>query len=468
MIKILIHTDSVLLPSGLAETTRAIFETLLDKYPGQYYLHQLGWFHHAAGRGVTTARWPIVPTRVVNGKPDDRDRYGQLSFPSLVKAVKPHIVFAYGDLWCWDHVLDSAVRNQFKLVLYYTVDGQPYFGHLEPDGSTHWGRLLSRADYLVTLSKWGLDILKDGCPEIKDTPATWLYHPIDPERFRPLPIGAKEEVRRRILGTKYRGQFVVGWVGRNQFRKQNHKLWETLHYLVHGDWIKCNDCGRVTVMEWDHTRRKQKDPQELIKYDKGYDYSHCWYCKSKNIEKGKPYDVLLALHMPKGDPSWNPDLMARIWKVENNVVFTTIHEQHRQLLPNQMHEVYNSFDVMFYPSGGEGFGNPVAEAMACEIPVVFSDYSSHAEFAKYGGLPVRLESMQPELHHGIYRAVIDTGDAVNKLVQLIGNKKQRAELGQRGREYIKQFNKEVMVESWHKIFQEVMQTENNKLYLATA
>lgn len=55
-IRILIVTDSPVLPSGLAETTRLIFSTLLDRHPDQYDLHQVGLCHCYA---VTRPRWPI-------------------------------------------------------------------------------------------------------------------------------------------------------------------------------------------------------------------------------------------------------------------------------------------------------------------------------------------------------------------------------------------------------------------------
>ena len=463
--KILIHTDSVVLPSGLAETTRNIFHPLLDKYPGEYILHQVGWFH--VGPGIIQPRWPITPTKMKDGKPDPEDRYGRLTFPSVVKAFRPDIVFAYGDLWCWDHILTSALRNEFKLIVYYTIDGQPYFGHINADGSTAWGKILSNADLIVALSKWGMDILKDGCPELADTAMDYMYHPMDGELMKPATEESKPNLRMALLGAKYHGQPVIGFVGRNQFRKQNHKLWEVMHYIVHGDYIICKDCGRITVKDWDHTRRRTRPAGEILKYDPNYDYSECWYCKSKNIEEGKRRDVLLALHTPKGDPSWNPDLMARIWDIENNVTFTVPREQERSMPREKMRDIFNCMDIFFYPSGGEGFGNPLAEAMLCEVPSVVTRYSAHAEFSKCASIQCNLESMQPELHHAIYRSVIDTGEAVKALTTLLDDDEKRTKLGKNGREFLLQFDQETMAEKWHQIFQSTMQRKSSrKLYLA--
>lgn len=43
-IKILIVTDSPILPTGLAETTRLIFANLLALHPQDYEIRQLGLF----------------------------------------------------------------------------------------------------------------------------------------------------------------------------------------------------------------------------------------------------------------------------------------------------------------------------------------------------------------------------------------------------------------------------------------
>jgi hypothetical protein len=81
--RILIVTDSPLLPSGLAETTRLIFSGLLDHYPDQYELHQIGICHCYA---VTQPRWPVYPTIAVKGPNGLRwlpeDRFGVSRYSS--------------------------------------------------------------------------------------------------------------------------------------------------------------------------------------------------------------------------------------------------------------------------------------------------------------------------------------------------------------------------------------------------
>ena len=475
-IKILINTDSATLHSGLAETTRNIFIPLLERYPDKYEIHQCGWFHLTNREQVP---WPIYPT-IIKQTPqgpqvDHEDRYGQKTLSGLIEKIKPDIVFGYGDLWTFDHILDSPIRNQFRLIIYYTVDGQPYFGHLEGDKGTTWGKQLARADKIVTLSHFGKDTLLDGLPEIKNKDISVRYHPLALEMYPSKTEEQVQDMRSHILPPAMaRDTFLCGWLGRNQFRKQNFKLWELLHYMVYGDYIECKDCGRITTKEWNHSAGKskvigsRKQTDILTLYDMGYDYSHCWHCKSENIQEGVPDEKFyMWFHMSKNDPGYNPDLHERMWNVANRSIYTNNTNGLVGVSKQDVANLLSCWDMMFYPSGGEGFGNPPFEAMAAGCPVAFSNYSSHAEFARFGGLPVNV-TYQPEMHHGIMRASVDTNHAVQQVLRLRRDKKLRKALGQRGKNYVAQYSTAHMVDPWNKVFTEAMEkplpVEGDTLY----
>ena len=457
--KILISTDSGNIHTGLAEMTRLLFTRLLKKYPDEYDIHQLGWFHANPSEPVS---WKIVNTNVIakDGKPtlDPHDRYGQKSFESVLDKVKPDIVWSSGDLWCFDHLLNSPNRNSFRLVTYYTIDGQPYWGsRIEPGQSSEWGNKLAKADHIVVWSEWGVDVLKKSCPELKDTKIDFIYHPVDLARFEVMSQEKKVETRTQLYNpTIPRDAFVMGWVGRNQFRKQNHKLWEVLYYLVSGNYIKCNDCRRITVKEYDHAARRLREVDDLMKYEPGYDYSECWYCRSSAINTGKTHDdIYLWLHMNKTDPGWNPDLHSKMWQVDDKCIYTAGLQPSKGLPSQVLAKLMSSWDAMLYLSGGEGFGIPAMESMACGVPVVYTNYSSHRDFCKFGGLPVRIDYM-PELAFAIHRAIADTGDAVKQVLALYEDKELRAKLGADGRQHAGQYTVDTIAGEWHKIFCDVM------------
>ncbi len=458
-IKILISTDSAALNSGLADTTRNIFIPLIQKYPNKYEIHQLGFFHFHPKEQIP---WPIYQTKVnhtPNGpQMDHDDKYGEKSFDEVVAKVKPDIVFGYGDMWHFMPTISSVLRNSYRLLTYYTIDGQPYYGHLEADGTTAWGANLSRVDQVVVLSNFGKDTLKRSCKELKEKDIKVMYHPLEMQRFPKLSAEQKKDLKLKVLG-KTLGDpenIICGFVGRNQFRKQNYKLWEAAHYVVHGDYIKCNDCGRVTTKEWDHSARKTRDSSELTIYEQGYNYSYCWYCKSNNIRVGTPNrKFYLWMHTPKTDPGYNIELQQRIWSISENCIYSPNPGQ--DISKQDLIKIMNCFDIGLMLSGGEGFNNPSAEMMACSVPLVFSNYSSHAEFSAYGGLPVRVTYI-PEIHHGIMRAAVDNNHVVEQLLKLIESPELRNSLGEQGRNYISTYNTHTMVDKWDSIFTDMMNT----------
>lgn len=94
-VRILIVSDSPILSTGMAETVRLIFGSLMDQYPESYEIHQIGLFHSYA---VATPRWPIYPTRGgigAHGRPFFlvEDKYRTEDFPgSIGKAQASHCV----------------------------------------------------------------------------------------------------------------------------------------------------------------------------------------------------------------------------------------------------------------------------------------------------------------------------------------------------------------------------------------
>lgn len=471
--KILLVTDSGGIHTGLAESTRLVFRYIHENYSDKYELSQLAWFNANLSEQIP---WKMYNTNVVQNKGeqtlDPDDRYGKKTFEAVLAQEKPDIVWSSGDLWCFDHMLNSPNRNKFKLALYYTIDGTPYWGGSFDKGvSSEWGKKLSKADEVVVWSEWGKDVLEKSCPEISDKEIKVIYHPADTERFVPLTQEQKMSFRSQMYNPSIpRDAFVMGWIGRNQYRKMNFKMWEVLHYLIYGDYITCNSCGKVTPMEYDHASQAPRDIQNLMMYPEGYDYSYCSHCNSQDVSNGVPRDdIFLWLHMNKSDPGWNPELHSRLWKVEDRCIYTAGLQPSKGLPPDLLSKLMASWDSMLYLSGGEGFGIPAFESLACEVPVVYSNYSSHRDFCKYGGLPVKVDFI-PELAFSIHRAIADTGATIAQVNKLYNDRNLGKSLGQAGRQHISQYSIKAIADQWCKLFDELGSTPapvngTNKLYL---
>jgi glycosyltransferase involved in cell wall biosynthesis len=243
--------------------------------------------------------------------------------------------------------------------------------------------------------------------------------------------------------------FVIGWVGKDQYRKQNWKFWELLHYLIYGDYIICNTCKKVTLKEFDKQLGIPRDVGKLRMYRSDYDYSHCYYCNSQDITSGIPRPYIYGWsHMPfRPDDGWNPNQLGDIWKIRESVYQTANLTANTGVPTERMIDIYSVMDLFYCMSGGEGFGLPVAEAMACEIPVAYSNYSAHADIARGVGIEVETD-FTCEMNSCFDRAQIKTADAIAKILPYIENRALLKELGVKARKKITTLNWDTIALQW--------------------
>ncbi len=455
---ILIVTDSVALPTGMAETTRLIFETLLYKYPNQYELHQIGLFHCYA---ATVPKWPIFPTRTSkcgNGDIDfdQKDKYGQKTFPEIIDHLRPDIVFAFNDPDKVMHLCNPPEKRQHKLVLYINFDG-----YLSPSKCS---LPLSHADLIFTNSHFAVEVCKLYISEIRSQKVNYMYSPADTKRFASISELEKAKLRQDLFPEwMAQSAFVLGWVGRNQWRKQVWLPYKVLHYLRNGKYLICQECGRISLIDWDPMRQCHLDQEKTVLESRpGYQYDFCIHCASPKVEAAKPMnDLFLWLHMPEDDPlgEWPLKWLEHQFDLRRgrDLYYTEGFGLKAALSPEDMPVLYQLWDALIYLSGGEGFGLPAWEAMCCGLPVVYTDYSSHAEFLNEAnaGLPVD-GILQPESQSCILRMIADVGQAIEAVRKFYFNRALGRTLGQNGRAFVQQYTPEIQAEKWHRIFQRLL------------
>jgi glycosyltransferase involved in cell wall biosynthesis len=107
----------------------------------------------------------------------------------------------------------------------------------------------------------------------------------------------------------------------------------------------------------------------------------------------KGIDVLLEAYLTEFTASDNVRLTLKTFPNPHNEVAAQV-EAWRKKCPNappiihidrdfstaDIDELYSEADCVVYPSRAEGFGLPVAEAMACRIPVIVTNYSGLVDF----------------------------------------------------------------------------------------
>lgn len=456
--RILIVTDSAVMPTGLAETTRLIFSTLLDKYPERYELHQVGICHCYA---VTKQRWPIYPTMAVKGPNGLRwvpeDRYGQRTFPKVLARVQPDIVFGFGEPHRVMHLCTPPQTRRHKLLLYVNFDGLPV-----PASSCDF---LPHADLVFTKSEFSKNVLAATLPGFPPEKLGYLYSPADTKRFAPISGEEKAQLRRDLLPAWMKQDgFILGWVGRNQWRKQVWVLYKVIHYLRAGGYLVCNRCGRVSLLDWDPSRQNfsgNGHAPAAPESRPGYRYDCCHHCGSGEVQRAAPMEcVYLWLHMPEDerDKDWDAKLLEQQFglKRDRDIFYTAGCASKAALPPDSMPVLYNLWDALLYLTGGEGFGIPAWEAMCCGLPCIYTNYSSHAEFIGRGnaGLPVS-GILQPERVSCIWRMIADVPQAIEAVRKLYFDRELRAKLSSNGRVFTEQFATEMQVERWHETFQRV-------------
>lgn len=454
--RILIVTDSAVLPFGMAETTRLIFSTLLDNYPQQYELHQVGLFHCYA---VTQPRWPIYPTQT-SKEPDGQlrfapeDRYGQKTFFKVAAKLQPDIVFAFGEPQRVAYLCAPPNARRHRLVIYTNLDGLPL-----PPG---YAAALRHADRVFTKSEFARNVLASALPDLPAEKLGYLYAPADTQRFSPISPEARVELRKDLLPDWMpQDACLLGWVGRNQWRKQVWLLYKVIHYLRTGAYLICQRCGKVSLFDWDPSRQVHlQTASEALESRPGYDYQTCGHCGAREVNRAEPMsDAYLWLHMAE-DPEqdWPAAWLEQQFGLQRgrDLYYTEGYEHKAALVPTDMPTLYNLWDCLLYLTGGEGFGLPAWEAMASGLPVIYTNYSSHAEFLgrANGGLPVG-GVLQPERGTCIWRMIADVPQVIEAVRKLYFDRELEPTLGRNGRAFTERFRPEIQVDRWHRILQEL-------------
>lgn len=410
---ILVTSYSPCIHGSYGIVAREIFKRIHAS--GKYRIVHHGWFHVDVSNEVP---WEVIPTeqKMVQGQPQlvQEDIHGQKSFKHVLAKVKPDIVWALGDFYMLKHVFDEKKNNpNVQFICHLAVDGQPWHGGTVAP--------IKEADDIVAISKFGSDILQP----LLNRKVPHIWHGVDLENLYQVEADKRDKLRMESSAGKFhKDAFVAGFVGKDQYRKQNDKIWEYLHYMVHGDYIECEDCGKVTLREWDHGRGRSRDVGKLTMYEPNYDYTYCSHCNSTKVTNGVAQsDFYGYIHMPyKPTDAWNPNQLTQMWKVEGKMLNTKDLGSNRGIDDDQMVSIYNLFDVMYYPSGGEGFGMPVLEAAACGVPTMYTNYSAHAEVSGDSGVPIKCDYVT-EMMSCYQRARANTADAVVKTLKLLRNPK---------------------------------------------
>lgn len=399
MVRILWGSEQPTRPTGYGIVTRNLIKRLVAKghevfvmgwdYNGEDFKHEEGWtLVHAGISGYGSEKL---------GAPN-----GPTVLDETLKRLQPDIYISLIDPWFTGHAVMSTNKMSIPYIAYLPIDGFPI--------SPAWKDILKMVHTPMWMSKFGKrtfnnfvkDYSSDGIVPVQnrdgildrylteDTPV--LYHGVELDIFKPVTDEEKAELKKN-MGIKW--DFVFMSVARNTNRKQIPRLLEAFSlFLEHNNYPK--DVGLVL---------------------------HC----------GDPTDSF-------GMGGWNlPSLIAQ-YNLGDYVAFSdTSSNPLSGLTTEEMARLFQCCDVHVMATGGEGFGIPSAEAMACGKPIILPDNSTGPELVGLG--PKRRGWLVDSATHivgpqwGVAMTLVDIQELGWKMITAYEQDEQRKEFGENARKH---------------------------------
>lgn len=426
---ILLATDSAMAHTGLGRVTRSIFNRIarLDKYN----IVQLGWGHNNIGDPV---EFEIIPTEIT---PDKKfapgDEYGQRTFPKLVEAIKPNLVWVCADPWNIKHYVENTYRNRYTVMGYCAIDSEPIrASHLD---------ILSKLDYMVPYCHWAEDLCKAQGLENVESP---IGHGVDTHVFYPLSEEKRSATRKMNLAIpNEKDAIILGSMGRNMSRKNLPAVIIALHHLVHGHYSVCGDCGGFTPWAWSRGRKKVVGTPKV-----------CQHCMSGELQDGKKYpNMYWYYHGPIVDLGWDLGAVATSYNVESHVRMNPNTQPRQGLVDEGVNLSLNALDIYVHPATCEGWGLPILEAMSTGRPCVLTDSPPYREWTD----PCVHVKGHDFVEAGLdtTRHLVDTADLIHRISELADDKRLRLRLGEEGRAKAETMTWDSVTNQWIELLERV-------------
>lgn len=279
--------------------------------------------------------------------------------------------------------------------------------------------ILEKVDVPVAMAEFGQKQMGD----YYQMKVEHIPHGLDTKRFYPLPEEQKLKLKE---DNGFKDKFVIGVVARNQPRKH-----------------------------LDRTIKAMKLISERIP------------------------NAILFLHLDPNDlaqPMFRIHNLVQKYGLENRVVYSGM-QAHKGFGWDKMNDVYNMMDVFLLTTSGEGFGIPIIEAMACEIPVVATDYTTTPELVlkNKAGLGIKLSGVEEmdmfEMNSKDYdiacfngtmtgsweveRGFCDIKDCADKIEMLYNYPMMRKDMGINGRcAVMEKYDFKLVADAWEKLINE--------------
>lgn len=110
----------------------------------------------------------------------------------------------------------------------------------------------------------------------------------------------------------------------------------------------------------------------------------------------------------------------------------------RWFTKKQMVELYHKADCFLFPSFGEGFGLPLAEAMSTGLPCIYTPYGGVLDFANIkNSFPVKYQMRDAKYHIKTKGAFADISSIRNRMLEVLEDNNKAIKKGKRASKDIK-------------------------------